>query len=137
MTSPILFDDLLKERRAWFKLVKRVFCPCLKKYVRFNSQGFRHLRYDGLGKARSKKEQKYRMGILPLSIPVIKRASSVFRYKKEYSKRFGKYIEYWALREVVGKQCVTVTVVLRKVGTGNITFYSIMKKGGKTKRRRR
>jgi hypothetical protein len=71
----------------------------------------------------------YRLGILPLAIPVIKRATKIYKYNSpEYLNTYEKYVEFWALREKVGKQNTTITVILRRIGTGNITFHSIMKK---------
>ncbi|MCR4277399.1 MAG: hypothetical protein NUV80_03025 [Candidatus Berkelbacteria bacterium] len=133
MTS---YQDLLNERRAWYKDVGSVYCPCLKTDIVFNSKGFHHLRYDGFGKARSVKECTYRLGLLPLVIPVIKNAKSVYKYTPpDYVKSADKFVEYWALRETVGKQSARVTVILRKVGTGNITFHSVMKQNDrKTKK---
>lgn len=128
-------EDFFNEKRAWYKTVKQVFCPCLQECIIFNSKGFHHLRFDSKGRQRSVKEQIYRLGLLPLVIPVIKNANKIFLYKPpEYSKVFDKYVEYWALQEVVGKSNATVKVILRKIGDGNITFHSVMKKNDKPKK---
>ena len=127
------FRELLTQRRAWYKTVVKVKCPILNEDIVFNSKGFYHLRYDSFGKARSIPEQQFKIGLLPLVIPVIKNATKIFDYKKEqYSKPLGKYFEIWELREVVGEvDPVLVSVVLRRIGTGNITFLSVYKKGEK------
>jgi hypothetical protein len=129
------FQELLKERKAWYKTVGKVYCPILNEYIFFNSKGFYHLRYDTFGKARTRSEQAYKMGLLPLVIPVIKNATKIHDYKKQqYSKPLGKYFEIWELKEVVGSQKTLVSVVLRRIGTGNITFLSVWKKRDKQKR---
>jgi hypothetical protein len=85
--------------------------------------------YDGLGHARSNKERMYRLGLLPLIIPVLKYAQKIEEYKPStYSKSLSKNVEYWSLQAIVGKQNTLVTLILRRIGTGNITFYSIWKK---------
>ncbi|MEK7084097.1 MAG: hypothetical protein AAB932_02610 [Patescibacteria group bacterium] len=123
------YQELLKERKAWYKNIKRLFCPILDEHVIFNSKGFYHLRYKSGGHERSKKEQMYKLGLLPLVIPVIKNASKIHQYKKEqYSKPLGKYYEIWELSEAVGQQNTMVSVVLRRIGDGNITFLSVWKK---------
>jgi len=123
------FKDFLREKRAWYKTIAKVHCPILNEDVIFNSKGFYHLRYDSFGKARNIKTQKYKLGLLPLVIPVIKRATKIHEYKKEkYSKPIGKYYEIWELKEVVGHQNITVSVILRRIGTGNITFLIVWKK---------
>ena len=104
----------------------------MEEYIIFNSKGFRHLKYDGLRHARSRKEQMYRVELIPLIKPVIAKETKTSKYTpKTYSKSLDKYVEYWRLKEVVGKQKTTVTIVLRKVGAGNITFYSVWKRDNK------
>lgn len=126
------YDDLLTSRKTWYENIRKIYCPCLNEYIYFNSKGFHHIKYDGSGKARTIKERMYRLGILPLSVPVIRNATKTYEYKQpEYSDKTKKKVAYWALKEKVGKQKTTVTVVLRKIGSGNITFYSIMKKKDK------
>lgn len=127
--------DFLKEKRAWYKNIGKIHCPILNEDIVFNSKGFSHLRYDSFGKERKKSEQMYKIGLLPLVIPVIQTATGVFDYKKEqYSKPLGKYYEIWELKECVGKQNTWVSVVLRRIGNGNITFLSVWKHEKKTKK---
>jgi len=126
------YEDLIQERTALYKSIKQSYCPVLKENVIFNSKGFYHFKYDGTGKARSRKERMYRVGLIPLIQPVIKNAKKVSSYTpRTYSKKLGKYVEFWVLREVVGRQKTTVTVILRRIGSGNITFYSVWKKRDK------
>ena len=88
------FKEFLKEKRAFYKTLKNIHCPILNETVVFNSKGFYHLRYDNHGKERLVKEQKYKLGLLPLVQPVIKSATTIHEYKKqEYSKPLGKYFE--------------------------------------------
>ncbi|KKS44236.1 MAG: hypothetical protein UV05_C0009G0015 [candidate division CPR1 bacterium GW2011_GWA2_42_17] len=128
------YDELLKKKRTWYKAAQKSFCPILKEDIFFTSKGFRHLLYDGLGHARSRKERMYKVGLLPLVIPVIKSATKIDEYKPPaYSEKLKKMVEFWTLQSVVGKQNTTVTVVLRKIGTGNIHFYSVWKKQDRQK----
>lgn len=123
------YEKLIREKRTWYKAVRKSFCPILKEDVFFTSKGFRHLLYDGLGHARSRKERMYKLGLLPLVIPVIKSATKIEEYKPPvYSEKLGKMVEFWALQSIVGKQNTLVTIVLRKIGTGSIHFYSVWKR---------
>lgn len=124
------YKKLLEERRTWYKSIKKVYCPILKECVIFTSKGFNHLIYPN-GKWRPKKEQMYKLGLLPLVIPVIKNAKKIYKYEKCFVKDLGKEAEFWALQEVVGKKNNLTKVILRRVGTGNITFLSVMKKQDK------
>ena len=121
------YKKLLKERREWYKNIKEIYCPILKENIVFNSKGFHHLVYPN-GKMRPIKEQMYKLGLLPLAIPVIKNATKVFRYEKCFVKDLGKEAEFWTLKEFAGVQGTLTSVILRRIGTGNITFFSIMKK---------
>ncbi|MCX6713867.1 MAG: hypothetical protein NTV48_02065 [Candidatus Vogelbacteria bacterium] len=119
----------IEEKRTWYKTIGKVWCPILNQNIVFNSKGFYHLRYDSFGKARPKQEQMYKLGLLPLVIPVIKCATNIHEYKKEqYSKPLGKHFEIWELKEIVGQQRSLVSVVLRRIGNGEITFLSVWKK---------
>jgi len=119
------YKTLLEKRRKWFKSIKKVYCPILKEEVHFTSKGFYHLTYPG-GKMRPIKEQMYKLGLLPLVIPVIKNAKKIEKYEKSLVK--GKEVELWILKEIVGRQGTLIKVVLRRVGTGKIIFLSVMKK---------
>lgn len=128
-----IYKKLLEERRKWYKSIKKVYCPILKECVIFNSKGFSHLIYPN-GKWRPIKEQKYKLGLLPLVIPVIKNAKTIYQHKKIFIKGLGKEAEFWILKEIVGRQKTETKVILRRVGTGKITFLSVMKKSDKKKR---
>ena len=70
----------------------------------------------------------YKLGLLPLVIPVIKNVKKVHKYEKVPIKKLGKEAEFWTLKKVVGLQKTLTKVILRRVGKGNITFWSVMKK---------
>jgi hypothetical protein len=126
------YQELLNEKRVWYKAAKQSYCPILNANIIFNSKGFHHLLFDGLGHPRVHKERMYRLGLLPLVIPVLKTAVNISEYVPQtYSKKHNKLVEYWILKETVGKQKTLVTVVLRRIGSGNITFYSVWKKRDK------
>lgn len=131
------FKELLQKRKLEYQNYSPVFCAALKEYIIFNSDGFNHLRFHIDGTPRKPTEQMYKIGLLPLVITVIKTTE-----RAEYTRRFGpigrkkkngqkilKEIEYWGLESIVGKQNVKLKVVLRKIGTGKIHFWSVMKLG--------
>lgn len=127
------FRKFVKKKREFYKTIRPFYCPVLKETVFFNSKGFYHLRYDGTGRARTVSEQKYKMGLLPLAVPVIKNAKKIEKFEQRYSKKLKKNEEIWVLKEIVGKQNTIVKVILRRIGNGKITFFSIMKKRDRPK----
>jgi hypothetical protein len=100
------YKDFVEEKRAFYKTIKRCYCPALKQHVVFNSRGFYHL------------------GLLDCTVPAIEKAKDIFEHRVVASARkSGEINEYWALRETV--RTITVTVILKKTGSGNVIFYSI------------
>jgi hypothetical protein len=131
------YEELLTEGKAHYKAIKQCYCPILKSNIIFNSKGFNHFKYKG-NHARAIKEQMYKIGLIPLIKPVIIKATKIHKYSPPvYSKSEKKYVEYWVLQEIVGRQNTMVTVVLRKIGTGNITFYSVWKKDDRKNQKNR
>ena len=90
------YKKLLEERRIWYTSIKKVYCPILKEYIVFNSKGFHHLIYPN-GKRRPQKEQMYKLGLLPLIIPVIKNSTKISKYEKCFVKDLGKEAEFCVL----------------------------------------
>jgi len=116
---------LLEEKRAWYKTIGKVYCPCLKAYVIFNSKGFYHLRYGSDKKERSIEEQVKRLQFLSHVPNIIKSANCVYEHRSdgEGSK------EYWAFQENLFAK--KVRVVLMRTGSGNVIFLSVMEKTNK------
>ena len=128
------YEDLLKEERLKYKETKVIHCPIIGANVYFTSKGFHHLLFDGSGRPRTKKERCYRLGLMPLLKPALFSATKVETYTPPaYSAKLGRKVEYWEIKSIVGKSKTVVTVILRKIGNGNITFYSIWKKQDRRK----
>ena len=121
------------QRKDLYSKWKPIFCTALGEEVHFNSRGFNHLLYKIDNVPRNNVEAMYKLGLLPLVRPVIYSAKEIEKYEKRISpiggtkQRVYKEIEYWSLVSVVGRQCTKVRVVLRKVGTGALHFWSVMK----------
>jgi len=119
------YRKLIEERRSWYKTTKKVYCPCLKTDVVFNSKGFYHLRYDSTGKERSIDEQMSRLSLLPFSIEMISEAVKFYRHRKI------KGLDYWSFQEIIGQKKVLTRVVLKKTTSGQVIFQSIFEKKDK------
>lgn len=118
-----------------FKTFTPMYCPALREYVIFTMAGFNHLRFKVDNTPRNPKEAMYKLGLVPLIRPVIYNAKKVDNYERRYSpiggsrKKVFAEIEYWTLVAVVGKQNTKLRIVLRRVGKGQIQFWSVMKLG--------
>ena len=112
----------MENKRIWYKKIQKCYCPLLKQDIVFNAKGFNHLLFNGLGKPRIEKERIYRLKLLTLSINVLQNASSVVEYTHHNT------IEYWKLQECVGSKNQMIVVILKRIGKGQIFFYSIWEK---------
>ena len=113
------YEKLLKEKRVWYKTLKLCYCPALKTDVIFNSKGFHHLIYDGSCKARTNEERIRRLGLLFFVVMVISNAEHISSHSLEGDT------EYWVFKDRICEDMTNIVVVLRKIGSGNIHFYSV------------
>ncbi len=124
MSEKLDFQEFLEKKRSWYKKIGKVFCPVLNEWVIFNAKGFYHLQYDGTGSRRAQEQRIYRMYLLEFSQDVVQSSAEIVDYRKQYSKSAKKEVEYWTLKKLVSDR-KAVIVILRRIGTGNIIFYSI------------
>ena len=118
-----------------FQKYKQIYCPYFKQNIILNSDGFHHLRFSCRSE-RSKKEQLLKFNLLPLAIGIIKKSGTLQEYRKKLSpigKRsqkenmtICKIIEYWSFVAINNNKTMKIRVVLRRIGNGNIIFWSVM-----------
>ena len=93
------------------------------------------MRYSA-DRERSKPEQMLKFRLLPLGLDVVRKSGTVQEYRKIWQAigkpradgmRAAKEVEYWGFVAIVGTRPDKVRVILRRVGMGNITFWSVMR----------
>lgn len=130
------FKEKIEKARRLYNSQKKIYCPYFKQDVILNSDGFHHLRYSARSE-RSKEAQLLKFNLLPLALPIIKSSGTIQEYRKcliasgKTSVRDGltlmKIAEYWGLAAIVGRDNdAKVRVIIRRVGDGNIVFWSVM-----------
>ena len=131
--------DYFKEKREKAKKIyesqKTVFSPYLDTEVILNADGFHHLQFSAR-RERGKKEQLLKFSLLPLALQVVKKSATLQEYRKvmvsvgKKSKRDGftrmKNAEFWGFVAITGRDQVKIRVILRRIGDGNINFWSVM-----------
>ena len=130
--------DYFNERKEKAKLIydaqKGINNPYLQSEIIFNSDGFHHLQFSAR-RERDKNEQLLKFRLLPLAISVIKKSGTLQEYRKGFiaiSKKGKdglartKDVEYWGFVAIVGESKIKIRTILRRVGDGNITFWSVM-----------
>lgn len=127
------FNKRKEKALAIYAAQKNIYNPYLKSEVIFNSDGFHHLQFSAR-RERSKKEQLLKFNLLPLAIKVIRNSGTLQEYRKGLTaagkkSKDGltptKMTEYWGFVAIVGTQ-IKIRAVLRRVGNGNIIFWSVM-----------
>ncbi len=131
------YKEFYKRSEEFFNKNKEVYCPYFDCRVVFSSDGFHHLRYSARCE-RDKNEQIFKFSFLPAAINIIKKSGTVQEYRKELvsvNKKpdksgltLQKIAEYWGFVAIVGKEkkMIRIKVILKRIGDGNIIFWSIM-----------
>ncbi|MFH1585115.1 MAG: hypothetical protein ABIB12_03265 [Patescibacteria group bacterium] len=124
-----------KERaRTVYTAQQNIYNPYLQSQVIFNSDGFHHLQFSAR-RERNKKEQLLKFSLLPLTAEIIKKSGTLQEYRKGLAtigKKAkdgltpAKVVDYWGFVAIVGESKIKIRVVLRRVGDGNIIFWSVM-----------
>jgi len=138
MTPEEYRNQLLQKTKGFYSKIEKVYSPCIKDHIYFNAQGFHHLQYENSGTPRTIAEQIYKLKLFPLVIPTIKKCKVVDEKKivrihvGRKKKAKIKDAEFWSLvHDGVGKKGkAKVRVIIRKIGTGNFIYWSVMKLGG-------
>ena len=124
-----------QKAHALYIAQRELWCPYFKIKIILNSDGFHHLRFSAR-RERNRQEQLLKFRLLPLALEVIRASGTIQEYRNALvpvgapSSRTGavsmKEVEYWGLRAIVGQKKLRIRVILRRVGNGNITFWSVM-----------
>lgn len=129
------FHRRKEKTKGIFSAQKTIYNPYFKTGIVLNSDGFHHLQFSAR-RERDKKEQLLKFSLLPLGLDIIRKSGTIQEYRRlltpigKPSAGNGsipmKEVEYWGLVAIAGSNNVKVRTVLRKVGDGNITFWSVM-----------
>ncbi len=128
------YRKLRNETRKLYSETRPLYSHALNKIIIFNAHGFKHILYKGSMFARDRESQELRMSLFPIAIRLIKRANlfqeyeeRLIRFKIKTRKRHSyssKSVHYWGIIAIFEGQ--KIKVVLRRVGNGEIHFWSII-----------
>ena len=127
-TNKLTIKELIEFRRLQYEKWEPILCPQLKnELVYFNKEGFYHLTHNGRGKIRNQADQRMRLNLLPNIPTVIKKSRSFgssIRIIPASNNKFHKEITYYELYYRF-TSIKAVSVIIRKIGNGNLHFYSV------------
>ena len=128
------FNGRKEKAKSIYDAQKVVYNPYLQSEIILNSDGFHHLQFSAR-RERDKNEQLLKFRLLPLAISVIKNSGTLQEHRKGFiaigkKAKDGfartKEVEYWGFVAIVGELKIKIRTILRRVGDGNITFWSVM-----------
>ncbi len=129
------FNEKKEKAKQLFSNRPKIHCPYFKTDIILNSDGFHHLQFSAR-RERNKREQLFKFSLLPLALEIIKKSGTIQEYRKiltpigKKSSRDGatpmKNVEYWGMVAIVGENAIKVKAILRRIGDGNIIFWSVM-----------
>ena len=135
MLTLIILNRKKSEAEAIYSAQKTIYNPYFKTNIVLNSDGFHHLQFSAR-RERNKREQLFKFSLLPFGLEIIRKAGTIQEYRKlltPIGKKSAvdgsipmKNVEYWGLIGIVGSKGIKVRIVLRRIGDGNITFWSVM-----------
>ena len=125
--SPKPLKQQIEETRTYYDSIGRVYSKILNSYVYFTAEGKRHLLYKGNRKKRDVNEQRYKLNLFPLVIPVLKHATSIQDWRFPDGQQ-EEDVQYYAVVCNVGsKRKLPVRVIVMRTGDGQINYHSVMK----------
>ncbi len=128
------YDKIREDAQHLYNNLTEVVCPALNVSVSFSSHGFNHLIYRKGRSERDPASQIMRFKLLVRAYELIGLTTTFQEYEdslKEFRiKRHKKKIEttkqaqYWGLIAIIDDR--KIKVILRKIGNGNLHFWSVI-----------
>jgi hypothetical protein len=129
------FNNIKEKARKLYESHEKIPCPYFGFDIILNSDGFHHLQFSAR-RERNKSEQFLKLRLLPLALKIIKKSGTVQEYR-ETMQPIGKKgkdgftpmktVSYWAFIAIVGdERKIKIKTILRRVGDGNVVFWSVM-----------
>ncbi|MBU2540129.1 hypothetical protein KJ786_03145 [Patescibacteria group bacterium] len=128
------FNQKKEKARAIYYTQKTIYSPYFKSDIVLNSDGFHHLQFSAR-RERNKREQILKFSLLPLALKVIRNSGTLQEIRRGFAPigktgkdglKKTKNVEFWTFIAIIGDSNIKIRVVLKRVGDGNIIFWSVM-----------
>lgn len=128
------YDKLRDDAQALYAETKPVLSPALGERVAFTADGFNHIIFKRPRHEREQASQMMRFKLLPQAIRLIAHANTFQEFEetlKEFEVKMkkrrelrSKPVRYWGIIAIFeGRK---IKVILRKIGNGQLHFWSIV-----------
>ncbi len=128
------YDQLRTDAQALFSSTPVTRSPALGEPVHFTAEGFNHLVFKRARAERDRSSQSLRFKLLPRALDLVGFANTYQEYEetlgqfqvKERKKRVWKTksVKYWGIIAI--RDGRKIKVILRKVGDGQLHFWSVV-----------
>ena len=129
-------QKLIEKVKGLYSKNPEIWCPYFSAKITLNSDGFNHLLYKPNRLFRNVSEQILKLSLVEKALEIIHKSGTLQEYRNIIEKTgtpakdgFCKTsrVQYWAFHAIIGKEkMIKIVVVLRQVGDGKITFWSVL-----------
>lgn len=133
MTDEKIINETKERVEKEYKSVQKIWCPFLKDYVYFNTEGFEHLLFKSWNRSRSLAEQYTRLRLFHLAPEIIAKSHTLQESDERYlfvrqkiNSRWEnrmKLVYYYVFIAIVKK--VRLKIIIKEIEGGNKFFYSL------------
>lgn len=134
MFDPSGYEKLKENARNDYNKLPEIICPALKLQVSFNGQGFNHIIFKNHRNERDKISQIMRFKLMKKAYYLIgvtttiqeyESINKIFTVKKYKEKKIvNKEVFYYGFIAIIDDR--KIKVILRKIGNGNLHFWSVI-----------
>ena len=137
-TDMMSIKELIDLKRIKYSRIGTVYSSFMEEDVFFNNKGFFHTTHDGRGRIRSESDQRMRLNLLSYIESVVRNSKSFSAPprvipKNDPNNREKKEIVFYELSHRFKHK--TILVVLRRIGNGQLHYYSVRYQGRAKKTR--
>lgn len=128
------YEKIREDAQQLYNDFADVLCPALGISVSFSSHGFNHLIYRKGRSERDRASQIMRFKLLVRAYELIALTTTFQEYEdslKEFTVKkhkqkveTSKQVQYWGLIAIIDNR--KIKVILRKIGNGNLHFWSVI-----------
>ena len=129
--------DLKAKTHKFYKSLGSLWCGAVEDNVVFNNHGWVHLSYTRSGHKRNVKDLKLRFHLFKHTPEVIKSSKVIIKETSGaiISRRgVSRTAKYFEIAHVCDKGKQHVTVVLRRIESGKLHYYSLRRTNNKVKK---
>jgi hypothetical protein len=128
------YDKIRADAKQYYSTLIPLNSPALNMLVSFSSKGFNHILYRKDRNERDRDSQILRFKLLSRSYELVGLSTTFQEYEEEMKDFWvvkgsqkvlvSKQVKYWGLIAIIRER--KIKVILRKIGNGNVHFWSII-----------